>query len=186
MPIGGNFVNGGQSDQLLSMLSILADPEKFKERLSQLQAAEKSAADMVALAGPADEIVALRAKAQQQFAEAANSRALADGALLKAQSDSRQIVDEAERRGKEIIAKASAEAESIVLMANKTLEKAAAESKLLFERESDLARLEVELDRRLSELNAKEVDLKEREDQLAVRRANFLEAQQSLTNLIKE
>jgi len=61
MSISAGNIMGGSSSSL-SALELLADPKKLQGRIDALKQAEESAREQINLAGPASEIVAIRAE----------------------------------------------------------------------------------------------------------------------------
>ena len=87
-----------------SLVAVMTDPERFRTHLSDLLAAEKRLDEKIALAGIADEIVALRITAQknQDDSVAQLNRAEQECAKLKeaAQKQAAKIIAEATERAK--------------------------------------------------------------------------------------
>lgn len=186
MSIGGSFAGGGQADQMMSMLKVLADPATLATRLEELKKAEESAAKVVALVGPADEILAIRARIEAEKEESARKLIEARETIERAIFDQDQILRTAQSSAGEIIEKAADQALEIKSQANELLSVAANREKSV---KAEAALLEAEIaavKNKQLELEALEASLIDRENQLATKKANFLEAQRSLTALIKD
>lgn len=168
----GAGIAGNQS-QSFAALELLADPTRLQSKIDQLKSAEESAREQIALAGPASEIISIRAgiDADQQAAQQA-----VDDALDQAQS----LVDEAKNQAELIVEKAQQEASTLVDQAASRNDGA----KLALSRaENAMAAVESEkraLQVREDELGDVESSLHQKADDLASREQELVGAQSRL------
>ena len=106
----GSGIAGGQGQSSFAALELLADPQKLQNKIAQLKAAEESAREQITLAGPASEILKIRA-------EIDGLKELAADALKGAKADAAEIVEEAKNEAMEILADAEAEASRVGIAA---------------------------------------------------------------------
>jgi DNA repair exonuclease SbcCD ATPase subunit len=132
MAIGGSFTG---ISQLEDILSLMADSGKFTAKVQELKDLEARAQKIVELAGPADQIVRLRAEVESKLQGA-------DQAIAKANADAAAIVAAASKKASETAQNAEVKAQQIVREANAISEAAKA--------------LTAKLDRRVAEVEAKE------------------------------
>lgn len=97
MSIGGEFVPGGSSAQLMGALDLLADPKKFQTKLAQLKAAEDAAASAVKDANLVADIQKAQSNVEQALADAHRARNEAQVALNAADVEAKRIVNAAEK-----------------------------------------------------------------------------------------
>lgn len=170
-----------------STLELLADPKKLEKTLASLKEAQRQAQEVIDLAGPASEIITLRADA---LAEAERQR---------------EVTEEAENEAGEKVADAEAEANQVVVAAKKKatgLVESAHEAKKEVEREAaeviaaaERKKAEVDaqqqsvtdagydLDRRANELSARESELDERDEELKSFNGSLLQEKAKLAEL---
>lgn len=110
MSISNSITGGNPSDQLMDLLTVIANPEAYKTKLDVLYAATAENKKYVEAIGPASEIVALRdeAKAAAQTAKEI---------LEKAKTDAAQIVSNANIEANGIGVAAQNTAESLIASA---------------------------------------------------------------------
>ncbi len=161
MSIGQSGV--GPQGLSASTLELLANPNKLEKTLQSLRDAQKQAQDVIALAGPASEIVTIRAEvdALKASAEEANAKALEDAAA---------IVEEANNQATLIKDKARQKAAEV---ANEYADEAAEKNKLLDERERAIAAVESKLDQRKATLQGEREQITRAQDQLDARGAEL-------------
>lgn len=157
----GAGIAGNQS-QSFAALELLADPTRLQSKIDSLKAAEGSAREQIALAGPASEILSIRAAIDEDQKAAQQA---VDDALDQAQS----LVDEAKNQAELIVEKAQQEANTLTEQAASRNEGA----KLALNRaESAMAAVESEkgaLQVREDELGDVEASLHQKADELASR-----------------
>ena len=139
-----------------STLELLANPTKLEKTLKSLRDAEEKATKTIELAGPAAEIVTLRAEAGTLYkaAEEANAQALLDAEAIVEEGNvqAQLIVDKATQEANREKAGASAEIDEV--------------KKLIATKEASIAAVELKLNQRLVELQKDEDDLDDREADL--------------------
>ena len=157
----GAGLAGGQS-QSFAALELLANPSQLQAKIDQLKDAENSAREQIALAGPASEILSIRAAIDEDQAAAQQA---VDTALDQAEN----ITSEAKNQAELIVEKATQEANRLTSEAESRNEGA----KLALNRaENDIAAVESEkraLQVRKDELDDVEATLHQRADELASR-----------------
>lgn len=99
--------SGGGTNQLFDLLSLVSNPDTYKAKLDQLQTAIDENKKLVALAGPASEILALR---EAIAADKADSKASLSEAKVKAVA----IKDDAEAQARDIVQKAKELANQLI------------------------------------------------------------------------
>lgn len=165
-------------------LALLADPELLKERLAQLAEAEEQANGVLALIGPANEIIAIREQVGNELDEAAkNTEATqieAEAILQAARENAEAIVQATEEESKVILQTAAnrdGEAAALVNEARENL----AET----QREADrLQGLERSLNERDAQLSEREVSLIESTDSLLQEKAQLATIREHMTNFL--
>jgi chromosome segregation ATPase len=113
----------GSSNQLLDLLSVVSNPKVYESKIQDLQDATDAYNKAIALAGPADEIVDLRAKAKDDRdaakAELADAKAKASKAIADANAQANNIVLDATNKANVILSDAkNKQAETDKLQAN--------------------------------------------------------------------
>lgn len=156
----------GGSGQSFDALELLANPQRLQAKIDSLKAAEESAREQIQLAGPAGEILSIRAEidADRDAAQQALNDALdqAEAITSEAKTQAELIVDKAtQEAGKQV-----GEAESRNAGAKLALEKAegaiaAVESQkhALQVREDELGDAEIALQQKADELVSRENEL---------------------------
>lgn len=132
----GTDISGGSggSNQLLDLLSAVANPDAYAQKVKNLEALIAENKKFVELVAPADDIMSLRSKLQAELQEAADAKEAAktESAQILSESKSQAAasIRDAQQKAKQIIAdaeavKAAAQAE---LAGVKAAEKAAADA----------------------------------------------------------
>ena len=101
----------GTGNQLSDLLAFITDPAAYKTKLDNLEKAAKYANDRIALAGPADEILAIRAD------------------IASKQTQAAQELEDAKANIADLVARATEEAAAIVADAKDQANKLAAAAK---------------------------------------------------------
>ena len=110
------FTNQGvQNPDLWGLLNLMADPEKYKEKLTEISAVEKRLEAKIALAGHADQILTLRETA-------AKNHETAIAKLTAAENRAAEITKAAEERARANLEEATAQIEETKKLAQKCLE----------------------------------------------------------------
>ena len=158
----GAGIAGNQGSSSFAALELLADPTRLQNKIDQLKAAEESAREQIALAGPASEILSIRAAIDEDQTAAQQA---VDDALDQAQA----IVDEAKNQAELIVEKATQEADRLTSSAASRDDSA----KLALDKAQDsIAAVESEkraLQVREDELGDAEASLHQKADDLASR-----------------
>lgn len=176
MGIGGAFVSvGAGSESLVSALTLLADPAKFSERLAQLQAAERSAAEKIALVGAAEDVLSLRKAAETALAEADKVRNDAQVAVNQAALKAQETLQEAQTQAAEVLQRARAQASLITDDAQDRLARVADAERALGATRDALDELSAQVEQRRKDVEAAELSVLNRETQLREER-DLLEA----------
>lgn len=139
-----------------STLELLADPKKLDKTLKSLQDAQDRAQTAIDLAGPAEEIVAIRAKIETSLVES-------EEAAAAALEDAEAIVEEGNVQAQLIVDKATQEAGRIKQEAEDEVEKT---KKIISTKENAIAAVELKLNQRMAELQKDEDALDDREADL--------------------
>lgn len=155
-----------RSGDMSALMDLLADPTKFQSRLDQLKKAEDAAKEQIALAGPASEIVNLRAEVDTLKAQAQEHE-------QHAREECERLIAEAGEQAKRIVADAQNEAGRLIEDANSVA--AEAEDRRA---QAQGERNAVERDR--SALKARENELDAREQTLQQRAEDLAQERQSL------
>lgn len=164
VPAGAGIA--GNQSQSLAALELLANPERLQAKIDQLKAAEDSAREQIALAGPASEILSIRA-------EIDSLKAQAEETLQDAREQAFSIVTDAEQQAQSIVDVAQQDAARTVEDAN-NVAKAADDQRAL-------ATTKVaEAKRELSALQAREDELAEKEAALQQKAADLADQETSL------
>jgi hypothetical protein len=104
-----NNIDGsvGSSNQLLDLLSVVSNPKVYEAKIQDLQDATDAYNKAIALAGPADEIVDLRAKAKADRdaakAELSDAKAKASKALADANAQANNVILDATNKANDIV-----------------------------------------------------------------------------------
>ena len=175
--MSASIAAGGQS---MASLELLANPTALQERIDQLKQAEESANEVLALVGPANEILSMREDIE-------NLKQAAQDALDQAQADADSIVDKAEQDAALIKDRAQAEAAQTVEQANAVAKDAegrrakAAENVAVVERELTAIRTrEGELDEQAAALQQKAEELTSQAASLQGERARLVAARDAI------
>lgn len=117
----GSGIAGGQGNSSFAALELLANPTQLQAKIDSLKAAEESAREQIALAGPASEILRIRE-------EIDGLKELAESNYDGAKADAEALVEEARKNATQIVSKAQAEAAKAVNDANEVAKQAEAMS----------------------------------------------------------
>ena len=109
----GSGIAGNQGQSSFAALELLADPTRLQNKIEQLRAAEDSAREQIALAGPAGEILNIRAGIDSLKEEAEQHE-------QHAREECERLISEAGDASREIRQKAEREADEIVSTAQET------------------------------------------------------------------
>ena len=110
----GTDISGGSSgsNQLLDLLSAVANPDAYAEKVKNLETLIAENKKFVELVAPADDIMSLRSKLQVELQEAADAKEAAktESAQILSESKSQAAasVRDAQQKAKQIIADAEA------------------------------------------------------------------------------
>lgn len=161
----GAGIAGGQS-QSFAALELLANPSQLQAKIDQLKDAETSAREQITLAGPASEILSIRAAIDedQKAAQEAVDNALdqAQSITDEAKNQAELIVEKATQEANEQVAEAASRNEGAKLALNRAENAMAAvesEKKALQVREDELGDVEAALHQRADELASREQEL---------------------------
>jgi hypothetical protein len=99
-----SIVDTGRADPLMGALKLLADPVELERRYAALREAEEQANSVIALAGPASQILTMRRQIEEELAAA-------KAALGDARMQASLLVDTARQKAQEIEAEARAKQE---------------------------------------------------------------------------
>jgi hypothetical protein len=102
--ITGN--SGGDASQVFNLLAVVANPDMYAKKLTEMVNATEENKKFVALVGPANEILQLRDDAKKDREKATQE-------LLQAKTDAAEIKDAANLTSKDVIAKAESDAAKI-------------------------------------------------------------------------
>lgn len=172
-------------------LELLADPKKLEKTLASLRDAQEKAQKAIELAGPATEILTLRAEAElevdKQRAVTEETQAICDAKLASAQEDAQRMrlnakseVEAAHAEANSIRAAAEKEASAIKSRAEKVetglVEKKEAAEQAL----ADLASAQSEIASRTSELDARSKKLDDLNTSLLEEKATLKQLREQL------
>lgn len=173
------------SHETSGLMAILENPELFKKRLEQLQETERKTQAVVDLAGPADEIVRMRAQIEED-------KNASDQAIISAQEEAGSILDFARDEARGIVDKATQEANSL---ASQAQDRAAKTEAALKEATENLATLKKEsqyLDQRENTLTSdreklvsQEANLSSRENQLLQEKSELATVRETLDAFLR-
>lgn len=180
----GAGIAGGQGQQSMAALELLAHPGKLQARIASFKAAEEAAREQIALAGPASEIVQIRGEIDALKEEA---QKLLDDAMNEAD----EIVAAAGTTASEMVADAEADASSIAQATAEAVERAEARvsgiktHETAVQRQIEVANLRAaELDRVESTLQQKADDLGTREQELDGEREKLAEVRELINHTL--
>lgn len=163
-----------------SLLELLQNSALLEQRLEQLKKAEAQANEVIKLAGPASEIVAIReqlAVAQKAMDEAKAKLAQdVENQLAAAHKEGQAIIDAAEKEAEAVAERAAslrAEAESLKAIAK-------ADAAASHQHNEDLQRARVDCEAREKELHARILELEEERSLLADQRKKLAEVRESI------
>lgn len=151
----------------MAALELLADPVKLKKKLDQFAEAESRAREIVALAGPASEVLELREKLKTQL-EAQEQ------ATLEAKEASKLLLHEARNKAQAVVSEAEAQAEELKAEAEAMRATAAAEL-------ANAQRIRVAADDALEAARVKADNLEKGLGSLANRESELTAAMQELS-----
>lgn len=174
-----SIVDTGRSDPLMATLKLLADPEEMQRRYAALQTAEARAKEVIALVGPAEEIVAMR----KQIAEDLEG---AKTALGEARMQAGIIVDDARRKVQAIeaeIAEKQKAADADVAL-YKAEAKAARDAALASQ--AELKRLQAEYQGKLADVDNLKTQLEHEKEALVTSRVAFENRLHSLADIVEQ
>ena len=110
-----NSITGATSggmDQMFALLKLASDPQVYSEKMQALKDATEQHAAIVALVGPADEVLALREEAKASVKEAkdkvSKAKKEADEIKSKAEAAAAEQLTLAQKRADDILALAEA------------------------------------------------------------------------------
>jgi cell division septum initiation protein DivIVA len=172
----GAGLAGGQS-QSFAALELLANPSQLQAKLDQLKSAEESAREQIALAGPASEILKIRAEIEddQKAAQGGVDAALdqAENITSEAKNQAELIVEKATQEANRLTDEAASRNEGAKLALNRAENAMAAvesEKRALQVREDELGDVETSLHQRADELASREQELAGDRSRLATAR----------------
>ena len=172
------------SDTSLAALELMADPEKLKERIAQLKAAEESANEVIALAGPASEILSMRE-------EIDSLKAQAEETVQSAREQAFSIVTDAEQQAQSIVEAAQHEAGRTVEEANSIAVEAQEQAVEARNAQASLQRDRDELDAAVRQNKAQEESLQqiaatlaEREQELEGEKSKLAAVRVAINNVL--
>jgi len=162
----GAGIAGNQS-QSFAALELLANPTQLQSKIDSLKAAEESAREQIALAGPASEILSIRAAIDedQKAAQQAVDDALDQGEAITAEAKNQAalIVEKATQEANKLIEEAASRNEGAKLALNRAENAIAAvesDKRALQVREDELGDVEAALQQKAEELASRENELK--------------------------
>jgi hypothetical protein len=165
------------SGQSFDALELLADPQRLKSKIDQLKAAEESAREQIALAGPASEILKIRAEIEddQKAAQGAVDAALdqAESIASEAKTQAELIVEKATQEANKLIDEAASRNEGAKLALSRAENAMAAvesEKRALQVREDELGEAETLLHQKADALASREQELAGDRSRLATAR----------------
>lgn len=159
------------NDNLLALINLMASPDQFREKLAQLVETEKELDAKIALAGQAEEIVAIRQSLEEQQHQLNLDKE-------QAQLDCQELLSNAQTEAKIIIDTATANASQIIASANQKLEEAGTYATLTkLDADEIKAQATSNAETRLAELNEKAKELKQKEVDLDARENDVITQQ---------
>lgn len=166
-------LSGGQSR---SELALLADPAELAKRIAQLESAEEQANGVIALVGPANEILAIRERLSEE-------RAGVEASIEQTKEDAARIVANAQQQAIDIETEARSEAASIIAGAQVREDDAQVRQNTAQENLAETEREQSRLRTWDSELSEKENSLHERALSLNETEASLLQEKTQLTDI---
>lgn len=164
--MSGAGIAGNQGSQSMAALELLADPQRLKSKIDSLKSAEETAREQIALAGPASEILSIRAAIddEQKAAQEAINVALdqADSITEEAKNQAQLIVEKATQEENRLISEAESRNEGAKLALNRAENAMAAvesEKRALQVRKDELDDAEAVLHQKADELASREQEL---------------------------
>jgi len=158
----GSGIAGNQGSSSFAALELLADPTRLQNKIDQLKAAEESAREQITLAGPASEILSIRAAIEedQNAAQEAVNDALgqAEAIVSEAKSQAELIVEKATQEADRMTSEAASRNNSAKLALDKAQDSIAAvesEKRALQVREDELGDVEATLQQKAEELTSR-------------------------------
>jgi hypothetical protein len=122
-----SMVAGVDDNNASALLTLLSDPQRLQQSVAQLTEARNQAQAVIDLAGPANEILAIRAKLEvdrQQMTDLLlKAQAQADQTVMQAEATASAVIAEAQKAKQEM----ADEAIVILAKAKETLAQASAE-----------------------------------------------------------
>jgi cell division septum initiation protein DivIVA len=110
--IGTDISGGSGGNQLLDLLSLVANPDAYAEKVKSLETLIAENKKFVELVAPADDIISLRSKLQAELQEAADAKEAAktesSQILSESKSKAAALTRDAEQKAKKIIEDAEA------------------------------------------------------------------------------
>jgi len=172
----GSGIAGGQGSSSFAALELLANPTQLQARIDSLKAAEERANDVIALAGPAHEILQLREAIENDVAKAKED-------LAACHEECESLISGANDSARNIIDKATQEATSLE---GQMRDRAARTEAALNEAQASLASLKKEptyLDQREATLTSDREQLVSKETDLDSRESLLLQEKSKLATV---
>jgi F0F1-type ATP synthase membrane subunit b/b' len=136
---------GNEASQVLTLLSVMADPVAYNKKLNDLIEATEANKKFAELAGPASEIIEIRKEIEAD-------KAAAKSDLADARRQASSLVADANKKAKSILAEANQKSDEIIARAQKKQEEA--------EAALEVARLRsIELDSQVTMIASREAEL---------------------------
>lgn len=155
---------GGEAAQVLTLLSVMADPVAYNKKLNDLIEATEANKKIVELVGPASEIVQIRKEIEEE-------KAAVKAELADARKQASTIVSDANKKAKTILADADQKSSNILVAAQAKQKEAEVALSTAQLRSKEVDDFSIRLAAREAELNVSvsEVD-KLREETLALQK----------------
>jgi len=174
----------GGNSSFAALVGLLDDPAKLKGKLEQLKKAEESANAVIALAGPASEIVQLRESIE-------HARKEADQNLADSHKEAGAIVQTARQEAEKIVRDAQEAAQQSSARAQKTVDAAAEKMQEVQTAQGSAIRLAAEakqarqaLDSDKQALIACGSELEELKEQLLKEKSQLAAVRETIDNLL--
>ena len=172
--MGRGLSSGGVNSSASSLLKVLSDPSALKRSLDEFNDAKQAAADMVALAGPAGEILQLREQLgktlDEEQTEAVRLKAECEALVFESQIEGKRLISNAESTAEEILTSAKNthdQAEEVLAKANRVSSEVKAKVLEADRRATVLSAKEDSLNQRAAELDRREQELEGEKGKLA-------------------